>query len=127
MIGQLQELAASLFLSVLKISADHQGRFRLLVTAKVNGEEKPLLIVGNAHGQVEDGHVIAILNPTEELALSNKIVAGTTYTFGLLKKIVSGQCDAMVELWVDAYKDNKVRPIERYVSRSPQPPRFKIR
>jgi hypothetical protein len=127
MIGQVQELAASLFLSVLKISGDHQGTFRLLVTAKVNGEEKPLLIVGNAHGQVKDGHVIAILNPTEELALSNKIVAGTTYTFGLLKKIVSGQCDAMVELWVDAYKDNKVRPIERYVSRSPQPPRFKIR
>lgn len=127
MIDRLQEVTATLFLSVLSVSADHQGTFRLLVTSKIDNEEKPLLIVGNAHSQVEDGHVIALLNPTPELVASEKIAAGTAYPLGLLKEIVAGQCDAMIELWIDAYKDNKVSRIERYVSRSPQPARFHIR
>ncbi|MGR4069251.1 hypothetical protein [Billgrantia sp. C5P2] len=127
MVDQLQEVAAALFLSVLKVSADHQGTFRLLVTSKIDGEEKPLLVVGNAHGQVEDGHAIAILNPTEELASSGKVAAGTAYPSDLLKEIVAGQCDAMVELWIDAYKNDRVSRIEGYASRSPQTARFKIR
>ncbi len=89
--------------------------------------EKPLLVVGNAHGQVEDGHVIAILNPAEELAVSSKVAAGTAYPTGFLKEVVSGRCDAMVELWIDAYKENKVSRIESYVSRSPQPAPFASR
>jgi hypothetical protein len=127
MIDQLQEMTTALFLSVLKVSADHQGLFRLLVTSKVDGEEKPLLVVGNAHGQAEDGHVIAVLNPTEELATSRKVAAGVRYPPGSLKKIVSGQCDGMVELSIRASKEDKVYRDERYINRSPQPARFKIR
>lgn len=127
MVDQLQEVAVALCLSVLKVNAGDQGTFRLLLTSKVDSEEKPLLFVGNVHGQVKDSHVIAILNPSEELAASGKIAAGTDYPSGLLKEIVAGQCDAMVELWIDAYKDNRVSRIERYVSRSRQTARFKIR
>lgn len=123
---QLQEVAVSLFLAVLRVSADHQGTFRLLITSKIDGEEKPLLVVGNAHAQVEDGHVIAVFNPTKELAASDGVAPGTAYPTGLLKEIVAGQCDAMVELWIDAYKNNKINCIGKYVSRSPQPARFKI-
>lgn len=127
MIDQLQETVTSLFLAVLKVSADHQGTFRLIVTANVDGEEKPLLVVGNAHRHVEDGHVIGVLNPVEEIVQSTKVAAGVTYTGDLLKEIVAGKCDAMVELWIDAYKNDKVARISSYISRNRQPAKFKVR
>lgn len=127
MIDQLQETVTSLFLAVLKVSADHQGTFRLIVTANVDGEKKPLLVVGNAHKHVEDGHVIGVLNPVEEIVHSTKVAAGVTYSGGLLKEIVAGKCDAMVELWVDAYKNDKVARISSYISRKKQPAKFKVR
>lgn len=120
MLDEIQKAALPIFLSVLRASADHGGHFRLLVTSKIDDDRKPLLIVGSAHGQVEDGHLIAVLNPTKALAdASSNLIAGCAYTPGGLKDIVSGKCDAMVELWIDAYKNDKVT---RLASR--RPPRF---
>jgi hypothetical protein len=126
-IDKLQEAVASLFMAVLKVSAGHHGAFRLMVTVEIDGEEKPLLVVGNAHKDVEDGHAIGVLNPTRELAQGSRVAAGTAYPADLLKEIVAGQCDAMVEIWVDAYKNNKVSRLSSYKSRTPQHARLEIR
>lgn len=124
MTDEIKKIAVRLFESVLGVSADHGGTFRLLVTAQVGEVDKPLLVLGNAHRKVEDGHCIAILNPNKDLL--DKVTAGCSYMGSSLKDIVAGNCDAMIELWIDAYKKDGVCEISTYNSRSPQPAKFSI-
>jgi hypothetical protein len=44
-----------------------QAPFKALITVEIDGEHKPLLLVGTVHSRVEDGSCIAILNPDPEL------------------------------------------------------------
>lgn len=122
---ELKKTAVSVFDSVLKASAAHGGTFRLLITAKVGETEKPLLLIGNAHSDVEDGHVISILNPDESLLA--EVDAGCAYSSDRLKEIVGGKCDAMLELWIDAYKKEGVSELSRYKAREPKAAKFSIR
>lgn len=127
--GSWQEIALEIFLAILKRSPEHGGHFRVLMATSIAGEEKPLLIVGSAHKQFEDGHLIAVLNPSRTLYDSGQPTAGTTYAGDLLKETVSGECDAMVELWVDAYKEypNKVSRLSHYQCRTPRSARMEFR
>ena len=43
-----------------------------------------------------------------------------------LKDIVGGKCDAMLDLWIDAYKKDSVSEISSYKSRTPKDAKFKI-
>ncbi len=122
---RIKEVAIQLFKSVLLISTSHQGTFRLIVSVSIDNATKPLLLVGNAHSEVEDGHCIAILNPEE--SLMGEVVAGCTYMGNTLKNIVRGKCDAMVDLWIDAYKKDGVIVISSYTSREPKSARFKVK
>ena len=119
------KIAASLFKSVLLISFDQQGTFRIVVTVDIRGEGVPLLVLGNTHSAAEDGHCIAILNP--DRVLLEKVQAGCAYSTDGLKKIVQGKCDLMVDLWIDAYKENSISEISSYVSRDPKPAKFTVR
>ncbi|MBN3729485.1 hypothetical protein [Burkholderia sp. Tr-20390] len=96
--------------------ADHGGTFKGLFTLNVDGSPKPVLLIGAAHGTHEDGQVIAILNPDEEL--SARVHAGVSYTGGLLKEIVAGKCDAMVHLWIEAYRKDPGSIIDTYQPRT---------
>lgn len=125
MIQQLTDIAVGIFRPVLSVSAESGGTFRILITARVNGEEKPLLLIGNAHSRIEDGHVIAVLNP--DAAIVEKLIAGCAYSASLLKSEVAGKCDGMVHLWIDAYKNDGVSEISRYKAKTPKPPKFEIR
>src|SRR5688572_6741997 len=100
MFEDLTRIAVDVFKIILRSSAESGGTFRVLITAKVGNEEKPLLLVGNAHGHIEDGHVIAVWNP--DRTILEKVEGGVAYASGLLKELVSGNCDAMLELWIDA-------------------------
>ena len=122
---KIKEVSIHLFNSVLTISANQHGTFRLLVTIQIDDQSKPLFIVGNAHSEIEDGHCIAVLNP--EKSLMNEVIAGCAYTGSSLKGIVQGKCDAMVELWIDAYKTDGVGEISSYTSRAPQNARFEVK
>jgi hypothetical protein len=123
----LEQTALGVFLALLERSAGHGGHFRLLITSCINGQDKPLLMVGSAHAQVEDGHMIAVLNPSRALVDQGDPAAGTTYTPAHLKEIVAQQCDAMLELWIEVYKNNRVVRLSSYQCRDPQPSRFEIR
>ena len=120
---RVREIAVNLFKATLVESAEYQGTFRLLITAKIGDENKPLLILGNAHSAVEDGHCIAILNPSEELL--NKVVAGCSYG-ATLKEIVQGECDLMLDIWIDAYKEG-VSILSTYQAKTLSPSKFKIK
>lgn len=125
MFEQLTKITVDVFRAVLGASAASAGTFRILITAKVGNEEKPMLLVGNAHGQIEDGHIIAIFNPDE--AILGKVIADCAYAPGSLKEKISGKCDAMIELWVDAYKTDGVSEISRYKSTEQKPAKFIIK
>lgn len=124
-INEIKEIAVNVFNTLLRVSADHGGTFRLLLTVQIGDETKPLLILGNAHRKIEDGHCIAILNPDNEAI--DQVIAGCAYMGSSLKDIVQGKCDAMVELWIDAYKKDGVGEISKYLSRSPKPSKFTIK
>jgi hypothetical protein len=100
-LNEVKDIAVDIFDSVLKASADSGGIFRVLITAKIEGKEKPLLIVGNANSSFEDGSCIAVLNPDKDVL--QRIQGGVYYHNDILKKTVQGKCDLMVELWIDAY------------------------
>jgi hypothetical protein len=123
---KIQEVAVKTFLAIMPASADDDGAFRMLMTVKVDDEMKPLLLIGNAHGRVEDGHCLAVLNPDPDLC--TRLVAGCAYTHGILREIVSTHCDLALFLWIDAYQ--KVKPVKvftKYQAEAAMPAKFEVR
>lgn len=125
MIEQLTQIATSVFVTMLKSSSDERGTFRVLMTANIEGETKPLLLVGSAHPRIEDGDCIAILNPDKELC--EEVTAGCAYNEALLRDIVGGKCDALVHLWIETYVKEGVNVIAKYKARTPSPAKFEVR
>ncbi|KFB73747.1 MAG: hypothetical protein AW09_000994 [Candidatus Accumulibacter phosphatis] len=121
-IGQMKTLVAGVLRSVLAASPENNGTFRLVVTTSIGDTSKPVLIVGNAHRRFEDAHGIAVLNPDQRLL--DEIRPGVGYNHGILKEIVSGRCDAMVDVWLVG--DN-VRQGCTYRARQKRPASFMVR
>lgn len=125
-IRPLSDMAFDL-LRVLITKAGRGSTFKGIFTLLIEAEEYPVLILGNAHGVPnEDGHAIAVLNP--DIDLKDELHAGCSYSGMLLKEIVAGRCNAMVEVWLDAYIANKEGEtvINDYVSRSFNKPKFEV-
>jgi hypothetical protein len=122
---EVKEISVNIFNTILKSSADSAGTFRVLMTAKIEEKEKPLLVVGNAHASFEDGHCIAVLNPDENVL--DKVQGGVHYHGGLLKETVQGKCDLMIELWIDAYKEDGVSVMGKYQARGGKEAKFEVR
>ena len=120
---KMTNVADTIFRSILKTSADRSGVFRVMITIEHDQEEKPLMVVGNAHPTHEDGHCIAVLNPDE--SVQKEIRGGVAYGGGV-KEYVQGKCDAMVELWIDAYKKDGTSVLSSYTTRSPKQPKFEV-
>ena len=60
------------------------------------GDADRVLVVGNAHREFDDGNCVAVLNPDEALAEQLKPSVG--YMAPILKHLVTGHCDAMVQV-----------------------------
>ncbi|HEP6431517.1 TPA: hypothetical protein VDB83_005849 [Burkholderia cenocepacia] len=122
---RLGAAAVDIVLGALRY-ADHGGTFKGVFTLNIDGTAKPVLLVGAAHGMHEDGEVIAILNPDEELV--DRVHAGVGYAGGLLKEIIAGKCDAMVHLWIEAYRKDPASIIDKYQPRTdPVAAKFEVR
>ena len=122
---QIKQVAVNTFLAILPASADDDAAFRMLLTVKIGGEVKPLLLLGNVHGKIEDGHVLAVLNPDKELC--EQFVAGVAYTHGILKEIVAKRCDLAMLFWIDSYmKVNPVKVYTKYQAKLAMPSKFKV-
>jgi hypothetical protein len=123
---QIQKVAVNTFLAILPASADDNAAFRMLLTVKVGDEVKPLLLIGNVHGKIEDGHVLAVLNPDKELC--EQFIAGVAYTHGILKEIVAKRCDLAILFWIDAYmKVNPVKVYTKYQAKESKPSKFVVK
>lgn len=123
-VEQIKQTAVNHFLGVLNSSADHNAPFRSLVTTKVGDSIKPLLLIGTAHSKVEDGHCMAFLNPDESLV--NELTAGCGYGRMHLKEIVAKRCDLMLDVWIDAYREDGVTITSQYKARNAQPAKFAV-
>jgi hypothetical protein len=124
LVERIKAIAVAHFLAVLYASADHQAPFKLLITIQVDGEPKPLLIVGTAHGKVEDGSCIAVLNPDQDLI--DKLGGSWGAHPFIFKEAVAGKCDLAISLWIDAYKVNGVDKGIIYVAKQPKPTKFVV-
>jgi hypothetical protein len=112
------------FINILGMCADHQAPFRTLVTIEVDGEHKPLLLVGTAHGAVEDGSVIAVLNPDQELV--DKLSGAWGCNSAIFREAVAQKCDLALNIWVDAYKQDGVCVMTKYIARQAMPAKFRV-
>jgi hypothetical protein len=122
---QIKQVAVNTFLAILPASGDDNAAFRMLMTVKVGDEVKPLLLIGNVHGKIEDGHILAALNPDKELC--ERFVAGVAYTHGILKEIVAKRCDLAILFWIDAYmKVNPVKVYTKYEAKKAMPSKFVV-
>ena len=120
----VKQVAVSFFRSILPFSAAHNGTFKALLSVRVGDEVKPLLLIGNAHSKIEDGHCIAVLNPDMELV--DSLVAGCGYERSTLKWEGAKRCGVALDVWIDAYKTDGVFVGTRYRSRNPQPAKFAV-
>ena len=123
---RVKQIAESIFRAVLKVNADNQGTFRVIISVKVSDEIKPLLILGNAHGKIEDGTCIAILNPDEDLLSDSRVIADSIYYGDTLKTLVRDRCDLMLRLWIDIHETDNIKEVSGYVSKNPQLAKFEV-
>lgn len=123
-VKQVKEAAVGVFRGILHASADQDGPFRATITLQIDGEEKPLLLVGSAHRKIGDGACVAVLNPDRGLA--EDLSAGSGYPAGVLKEIVTGRCDVAIGLWIEDYKARDVRLGARYRAREFKPAKFAV-
>lgn len=112
------------------IASAGEGRapFRCLTAIHLNGAAMPMLMVGRADGQAEDGEAIVLLNPDEDLL--DRLAPGVGYHGGLLKEIVSGKCDAMMHVWLGAYVKgpDRAKLLASYTARTPAgAPKFQVK
>lgn len=122
---QIEQIAVNTFLAILRASTENNSGFRILITTTIDGEMKPLLLIGSAHGGIKDGHVVAVLNPDKELC--DELQACCGYTQNNLEKIVAKRCDMMVHVGISAYKDKPVDYVMTYQARKIKPAKFLVR
>ncbi len=83
------------------------------------GEGKDVLVFGNVHPEYNDGYCIAVLNPKQ--ALQEQLQPAVAYRPGILKELVAGHCEAMVQV---SLVGGMVQEIGSYSARQKQPDTF---
>lgn len=97
----LRTAAVSMLDALIATAGQGPSPFRCMTTIHLDAAATPVLMVGTANGGVEDGEAIVLLNPDQDLL--ERLRPGVAYSGGLLKEIVSGKCDTMLHVWLDAY------------------------
>jgi hypothetical protein len=112
MIDLIKNKAIEQFRSIYEENEEYDRTFKLLIPV---GTDK-LLILGIMNTRFKYDTCVAILNPSDELTSS--LVPGHAYTGNLLKKIVKGKCDLMVDLLVKTFsKSWEVKVMRKYQAR----------
>lgn len=124
MIDEIKQVAVHSFLGVLKavdetkkLNSNGGGKnyYHMEIDVNFDGIPRKLYLHGVTYPLVEDGHVVAILNPSKSL-IDATSSSDSVCMLGN-KDYVSQKCEYMVDLWIDAYKDNKHSVMTEYKSR----------
>ncbi|MBY0242149.1 MAG: hypothetical protein K2X55_22840 [Burkholderiaceae bacterium] len=124
----LRAAAVRILDALIASAGEGRAPFRCLTALYLDGEAMPMLMIGTADEQVEDGEAIVLLNPEEDLL--DRFKPGVGYHGGLLTEIVSGKCDTMVHVWLDAYSNDadRAKVLASYTPRTlATAPKFQIK
>jgi hypothetical protein len=77
------------------------------------GEVREVLVLGHVHPEYNDGYCIAVLNPGA--ALQEQLQPAVAYSPAILKELVAGHCEAMVQV---SLVGGKTREIGSYRARA---------
>ncbi|MEE3387773.1 hypothetical protein [Alcanivorax sp.] len=115
-VDQLAQIAESSVLSALSSNVKKDDIFEFQ-EHEFSGVKSVVMLVGYVSHNIEDGSCIAVLNPDE--SIKEAIRPNVGYNSGILKEIFAQKCDALVQVWVDAYKPKKDRLsiLTKYASR----------
>jgi len=115
-VDQLAQIAESSVLSALSSNVKKDDIFEFQ-EHEFSGVKSVVMLVGYVSHNIEDGSCIAVLNPDE--SIKEAIRPNVGYNSGILKEIFAQKLDALVQVWVDAYKPKKDRLsiLTKYASR----------
>lgn len=124
LVDQVQKSAAGFLQSVSLMNTGPQAPFKILISVTVDGEAKPLLLVGNVHSDYRDGFAVAVLNPDPDLL--DLFQAGVGYGKWAIREFVAQRCDLALLVWIIGSDDETGSVRRCYRARSPQPAKFAI-
>jgi hypothetical protein len=117
---RIEKLAFSAFVNAMQLSPE-DGPFRSVMSVDVDGETKPLLLLGMTHRSFGDGRCTAILNPTPD------ILEKASPMVGYSKWDFIGKCDMACYQWIITNGEPHVSGRYTYKARKPQPARTVMR
>lgn len=122
LVQQLETIAYKHFALNSENGPDDGGTFRTLTSFVVDGEEKPLLIVGQTSKKIEHGSCVIVLNPDP---ITVKHVKAGCHSLPS-EKVLAERCDVLLRLWI-RLNQPRIEIKQYYKTRNPQPGRIAAR
>ena len=91
----MKDVAAGVVNGLLASATKSDVAFKRMVELQA-GAGKDMLLLGSVHPAYNDGYCIAVLNPGA--ALQEQLQPAVAYSPKLLKELVAGHCEAMVQV-----------------------------
>ena len=104
-IQEIKKVATGIVDGLLSSSQNTDVAFKRMVELQA-GAGKEVLVLGNIHPAYNDGYCIAVLNPGA--ALQEQLQPAVAYSPKLLKELVAGHCEAMVQVTLVGGKAQQV-------------------
>jgi hypothetical protein len=92
---QMKDVAAGVVNGLLASATKADVAFKRMVELQA-GAGKDVLVLGHVHPAYNDGYCIAVLNPKQ--ALQEQLQPAVAYSPAILKELVAGHCDGMVQV-----------------------------
>ncbi len=113
---QMKDVASGIVKGILASAPKANVAFKRNIPLQ-DGESKEVLVLGHVHPVYNDGYCIAVLNPGA--ALQEQLQPAVAYNPKLLKELVAGHCEAMVQVslvggkaqQVGSYRAQQQRPV----------------
>jgi len=113
---QMKDVATGIVKGILASTPKADVAFKRNIPLQ-EGEIKEVLVLGHVHHDYNDGYCIAVLNP--RAALQEQLQPAVAYSPTLLKALVTGHCEAMVQVslvggnaqQVGSYRAQRQRPV----------------
>lgn len=109
---QMKDVASGIVKGILASTPKADVAFKRTIPLQ-EGEVREVLVLGHVHPEYNDGYCIAVLNPGA--ALQEQLQPAVAYSPAILKELVAGHCEAMVQV---SLVGGKTREIGSYRARA---------
>lgn len=109
---QMKDVASGIVKGILASTPKADVAFKKTIPLQ-EGEAREVLVLGHVHPEYNDGYCIAVLNPGA--ALQEQLQPAVAYSPAILKELVAGHCEVMVQV---SLVGGKTREIGSYRARA---------